>query len=80
MLFFPLQVRLPLLSPSYIFDTVCKVGVVSETPRAMSLVMEALELHVLPDRKESARIRDWLKPRACSSKVQVGRDITVAAM
>ncbi len=63
--------RLPLLSPSFIFDTVRKVGVVNETPRAMSLVMEALEMHMLPERKESTRFSDWLKPRSSSSKVQV---------
>jgi len=52
---------------------VSKEGVVIGMPRAMALIMEALEMHLLPERKESARLADWLKPRTCSTRNQVGK-------
>lgn len=69
------QVRLPLLQPSFLCDCVGRERVVEGSPRAMRLVMEAMEYHLLPERR--ANIKSLrTQPRNASSKVQVGKKKT----
>ena len=70
------QVRLPLLQPSFLCDCVGRERVVEESPRAMRLVMEAMEYHLLPERR--ANIKSLrTQPRSASSKVQVGKEVAL---
>ena len=47
-----------------------------ENPRAMRLVMEAMEYHLLPERR--AKIKSLrTQPRSASSKVQVGKEVAL---
>ena len=70
------QVRLPLLQPSFLCDCVGRERVVEESPRAMRLVMEAMEYHLLPERR--ANIKSLrAQPRSASSKVQVEKKVAL---
>ena len=70
------QVRLPLLQLSFLCDCVGRERVVEESPRAMRLVMEAMEYHLLPERR--ANIKSLrAQPRSASSKVQVGKEVAL---
>ena len=65
------QIRLPLLPPAYVFDHVIKTEVVKANLRAMTLVLEAMEHHVLPERKRGKTGSSWSKTRACKHNAQV---------
>lgn len=69
------KVRLPLLPPAYIFDHVIKVGVVEANLRAVMLVVESMEHHLLPERKKAKQRSDWTKTRMCKYNMQVKKTV-----
>ena len=66
----PAQVRLCLISPTYLFDHVTKDALIKGNPQAMALLMEAMEYHLLPDRRAGLD-PERTRPRSRGHKTQV---------
>ena len=67
----PPQVRLPLLQPVFLCDSVAKEAMVVGDPRAMKLVLEAMEFHLLPERRGDWEGSPRAKARRDTTRVEV---------
>ncbi|CAN8004496.1 unnamed protein product, partial [Ixodes hexagonus] len=64
------HVRLPLVSPYYLNDSVATVPVVSQSPKCRELLEEAKTYHLLPDRRRERQHRRMV-PRGQPSMMEV---------
>ena len=58
------------MSPTYLFDHVTKESLIKGNTRAMALLMEAMEYHLLPERRAGLD-QERTRPRSKGNKTQV---------